>query len=69
MGFWHGSGIYSTTITREIVCAEMCDSCVELKDTCEAVWEEDFQTDDWGNVECEVECKACDHKYTYREEG
>jgi hypothetical protein len=67
-GSMMGSGIYSTTITREVVCSEMCGSCEDDKITCEAVWEEDFETDDWGNVEAKVECKSCNHTFTYREE-
>jgi hypothetical protein len=64
-----GSGIYSTTITREIVCAEMCGSCEEDKTTCTSVSEVDFETDDWGNVEQDVTCKICNHTYTFREES
>lgn len=64
-----GSGIYSVTITREIVCAEMCGMCEDDKTSCVATWEEDFETDDWGNVEQSVECKICKHSFTYREEG
>jgi len=63
-----GSGIYSTTITREIVCEEQCWDCVDIKNICKAVWEEDFNTDDWGNVEQSVKCKVCNHSYTYKEE-
>ena len=63
-----GSGIYSETITREIVCAERCGSCEDEKTTCLAVWEEDFETDDWGNVEQDIECQSCKHSFTYREE-
>ena len=63
-----GSGIYSETVTREIVCAEMCWDCDEDKTTCKAVWEEDMETDDWGNLEIKIHCKECDHSYTYKEE-
>jgi hypothetical protein len=63
-----GSGIYSTTITREIVCNEMCESCNENKTICAAIWEQDFETDDWGNVEQSVECKTCNHTFTFKEE-
>lgn len=63
-----GSGIYSETITREIVCKERCSECEEDGKTCEAYWEEDFETDDWGNVEADVICKSCGHSYTYSEE-
>jgi hypothetical protein len=68
MGYWHGSGIYSETVTREIVCAEMCGMCEDDKKTCEASWEEDLQTDDWGNIENDVTCDKCNHTFIYREE-
>lgn len=63
-----GSGIYSETITREIVCEERCEDCQEDKKVCKAIWEEDFETDDWGNVDQEVTCKLCNHSYSFREE-
>jgi hypothetical protein len=63
-----GSGIYSVTVTREIVCTEMCVTCDEEKKTCTAIWEEDFETDDWGNVEVDVKCEACGHSFTFKEE-
>lgn len=61
-----GSGIYSVTHTAEMVCAERCNEC-EIP--CDAVWEEDFNTDDSGNVETEVTCKKCNHKFNYSYEG
>jgi hypothetical protein len=64
-----GSGIYSTTVTSEIVCKERCEDCDQEGKTCEAVWEEDFETDDWGNVEQTVTCKVCGHSYTHKEES
>ena len=69
MGYWHGSGTLGHTITREIVCKERCNDCEDSKATCDAVWDEDFETDDWGNVECDVTCKSCNHTYTFREES
>jgi hypothetical protein len=63
-----GSGIYSTTVTIEIVCAEQCNDCAENY-SCKGIWEEDFETDDWGNVEQEVTCKECDHTITVRRES
>ena len=63
-----GSGIYSTTVTIEIVCAEQCNDCPENAN-CEGSWEEDFETDDWGNVEQEVTCKECGHIITVRKES
>jgi hypothetical protein len=63
MGYWHGSGIYSTTVTRELVCAEMSvDS-----EGCSKVWEEDFNTDDWGNIDENVVCPQCKNEFTYTE--
>ena len=59
-----GSGIYSETITREIVCNERCSECTD----CKAVWEEDFETDDRGNVDQDVTCKSCGHSYGFTEE-
>jgi len=67
-GSMMGSGIYSTTITREVVCEELCYSCVDEKKICKAIWDEDFETDDWGNVESDVTCKSCNHQITYKEE-
>lgn len=63
-----GSGIYSETITREIVCEERCEDCQNEGKICAAVWEEDFETDDWGNVDQQVMCKSCTHEYSYTEE-
>jgi hypothetical protein len=64
-----GSGIYSQTITREIVCEELCNDCEDKKETCTAFWEQDFETDDWGNVEKMVTCDLCKHSYTFRMES
>ena len=61
-----GSGIYSTTATHEMVCAEQCWDCGD--NVCTAVWEEDFETDDWGNIDQPVECKQCGHSFTFRRE-
>jgi O6-methylguanine-DNA--protein-cysteine methyltransferase len=62
-GSMMGSGIYSTTITREIVCREYAET-----DACDNIFTEDFETDDWGNVEQEVLCIKCGTTFTYREE-
>ena len=58
-----GSGIYSEEVTLEIVCRERCNDCVDGQ-TCPSVWNEDFHTDDWGNISQEVTCKLCNHMYT-----
>ena len=68
MGYWHGSGTLGHTVTHEIVCNEMCGSCEDDKTTCKAVWQEDFETDDWGNVESDVKCEECKHTFTFKEE-
>ena len=64
-----GSGIYSITVTREIVCYERCEDCDQQGKKCDAIWEQDFETDDRGNVDQSVTCKKCNHLYIYSEEG
>lgn len=66
-GSMMGSGIYSEEVTREIVCKERCDECPENV-TCTYYWNEDFHTDDWGNIDQTVTCPVCKHSYTYKEE-
>jgi hypothetical protein len=63
-----GSGIYSETVTREIVCAERCGDCEQAGKSCESVWEQDMETDDWGNLDQDVTCKLCEHTINYTEE-
>ena len=63
-----GSGIYSTTITREIVCAERCHDCDAENKVCNNVWETDFETDDRGNVDQDVTCNQCNHSMSFIEE-
>jgi hypothetical protein len=58
-----GSGIYSETITREIVCREWAET-----DACDNIFIEDLETDDRGNVEQDVLCVKCGVTFTYREE-
>jgi hypothetical protein len=62
-GSMMGSGIYSEEVTLEIVCKERCDDCFGGQ-PCLSVWNEDFVTDDWGNISQEVTCELCNHKYT-----
>ena len=66
-GYWHGSGTLSDTITVEIVCYEQCYECTEAN-PCDAVFEEDLQTDDYGNIDCEVTCAKCNHKINVKRE-
>ena len=63
-----GSGIYSTDVDREIVCAERCNDCADENKTCDAVWETTLTTDDWGNIDNDVECAKCGHTINYTEE-
>ena len=63
-----GSGIYSAEVSREIVCAERCWDCVDEKKECDAIWYEDFNTDDWGSIEATVKCEKCGHSYEFKEE-
>jgi hypothetical protein len=62
-----GSGIYSSEVTREIVCSERCYDCVDEKKECSAVWDQDFNTDDWGAIDQTVKCETCGHSYNYKE--
>jgi hypothetical protein len=63
MGYWHGSGTLGHTVTREMVCAE---SNIDSKG-CDAVWYEDLETDDWGNIEQTITCIKCNGEWTYTE--
>jgi hypothetical protein len=51
-----GSGIYSTDITLDVQCG------------CEYEWEQDFRTDDWGNVDEDVKCPNCDLEFNFSRE-
>jgi hypothetical protein len=55
-GSMKGSGIYSEDVTLEVECGE-----------CGKSWEEDFMTDDWGNVSSEVKCE-CGNAWTFEKE-
>lgn len=68
-GSMMGSGIYSVDVTLEVVCKESCSECEDSNKVCEAYWDEDFHTDDWGNVEQDVQCKVCKHTYTIKREA
>lgn len=60
-----GSGIYSETITREVVCSERCIECSEINKTCDSIWEQDFETDDSGNVDQLITCPGCAHSLSF----
>lgn len=47
-GSMRGSGIYSKDVTISVTC-----------DECDYEWDEDFATDDWGNVDTDVTCPSC----------
>ena len=51
-----GSGIYSEEVTYEVECE------------CGNLWEQDFMTDDWGNVEDDVTCVKCNEKFSFSRE-
>lgn len=55
-GSMKGSGIYSEDVTLEVEC-----------EGCGKTWEEDFSTDDWGNVQSEVKC-VCGNEWTFNKE-
>jgi len=63
-----GSGIYSQEVTLEVVCRESCSECSEGQH-CLSIWNQDFMTDDWGNIDQEVTCELCKHKYTIKKEA
>lgn len=64
MGYWHGSGTLGVTVTRDFDC-DYFDGGAE---GCTGSWTEDFETDDWGNIEQETTCPVCNTKFTYKEE-
>ena len=64
-----GSGIYSVTATREIICKERCNDCADAKQECANTWDEDFETNDSGNIDCEITCEICGHSMTFVEES
>lgn len=47
-GSMRGSGIYSRDVYIEVECPE-----------CHEGWDDDFATDDWGNVDTTVPCPHC----------
>jgi len=47
-GSMRGSGIYSIDMTLTVTCPE-----------CEHEWDDDFATDDWGNVNDTILCPEC----------
>jgi len=63
-----GSGIYSTDIDVEFVCAEQCSDCQDAGQSCDNVWETTVATDDWGNVDVDAVCEKCKHTINYTRE-
>ena len=61
-----GSGIYSIDVDVEIVCKEHCYECEDAKQACDAIFKVLMMTDDWGNVDEDVTCGKCNHKFNYR---
>lgn len=53
-GSMRGSGIYSETVCKTVMCPE-----------CSASWEDDFTTDDWGRIEEEMVCYKCNTDFYF----
>jgi hypothetical protein len=51
---WMGSGINSTVKSFDVTCPN-----------CDTEWVDDFQVDDWGNVEEEIKCYQCSEPFTF----
>jgi predicted metal-binding protein len=47
----------------EIACEDQCWDCIDVKRTCDAIFERDL------SVSKVVTCNKCKHEYTYTEEG
>ena len=58
-----GSGIYSYDVTLTVECA--CDEC----GGCGHEWDQDFGTNDWGNVDQNVTCSKCAHEFNFTHEA
>jgi hypothetical protein len=56
-GSMYGSGIYSDTVSLTVECE------------CGNDWEQDFNTDDYGNVEDTVKCPSCNTEFNFEREG
>jgi len=56
-GSMMGSGIYSVDVSLDVECYDCEHSC-----------EQDFATNDWGNVDTDVECPNCKTKFSFERE-
>jgi hypothetical protein len=56
-GSMYGSGIYSESVTLVVECE------------CGNDWEQDFNTDDYGNVSDKVKCASCDLEFNFERES
>lgn len=56
-GSMRGSGIYSVDVTLRVECEH-----------CAYDWDEDFATDDWGNVGADVVCPECKETFWFEAE-
>jgi hypothetical protein len=63
-GSMKGSGIYSVDETWDVDCSCDVETC-----KCDNSWEQDFQTDDWGNISQKVKCPKCEHSFEYERES
>jgi len=66
----YGSGFYSVEKTIEVECLCGDEECITTKepDGCGKVWEEDLNTNDYGDIDTSVICPKCQHRFgVYRE--
>jgi hypothetical protein len=49
-----GSGIYAEVVSKQVTCPH-----------CNESWSDDFQGDDWGNIEEEMVCWMCNTDFYF----
>ena len=54
---------FDLPMMTEMACVDQCWDCIDVKRTCDAVFERDL------SVSKVVTCNKCKHEYTYKEEG
>lgn len=66
----YGSGVYSIDVDIEMECMCGDEDCITDKepDGCGNVWEESFQTNDYGNIDTQVHCPKCQHSFSFSRE-
>jgi formylmethanofuran dehydrogenase subunit E len=53
-GSMRGSGIYAEVVSKQVTCPH-----------CNESWSDDFQGDDWGNIEEEMVCWMCNTDFYF----